>query len=120
MAVQRLLQQQAPPQKRQQQQHSGTEPCAAPVPALPLLVTWVCQRMPGPELLAVVQVLQPHLALALYVQPEQVGKGRQEGEALGVEARGTGEGLDTVLEHSASMSQTMGLHANAEPTLHLH
>lgn len=88
MAVQRLLQQQAPPQKRQQQQHSGTEPCAAPAPTLPLLVTWVCQRMPGPELLAVVQALQPHLALALYVQPEQVGKGRETRGGVQVQVRG--------------------------------
>ena len=52
-------------------------------PPLPLLVTWICQHMPGPELIALIQgagaatlgaggQAQPFIILAVYVQPAQV------------------------------------------------
>jgi hypothetical protein len=53
-----------------QQQQQGISRPGQPA-SLPLLVTWICQRSPGPELLD--QILQAGLqvVLALYVQPPQ-------------------------------------------------
>ena len=62
-------------------------------PPLSLLVTWVCQHMPGPELIALIQgagvstsgagaQAQPFIILAVYVQPAQVCADRPSNQCL--------------------------------------